>query len=90
MLVLRLRIRWNVHCYTRWSEMTRGTERDCFMVNERQRARGGPALRFLLSAIPCAVIHARTAMGAIRGVVEVAMAVRDATGDMSARLRRTR
>jgi hypothetical protein len=44
----------------------------------------------LLSASPCAVIRARTAMGAIRGVVEVARAVCDATGDMSTPLRRTR
>ena len=44
---------------------------------------GGAAFRFLLSANQCGVIHARTAMGAIRGPVEVAIAVGDATGDLS-------
>jgi hypothetical protein len=44
---------------------------DFFTANEQKRARGGPA-SILLSAYPCAVVHAqrmRIVRGAIRGVV---------------------
>jgi hypothetical protein len=39
MLVLRLRIRWNVHCYTAWSRNDESCGKDSFKANERQLAR---------------------------------------------------
>jgi hypothetical protein len=39
MLLLRLAVRWNVHCCTRWSRNDESYGKDSFKANERHLAR---------------------------------------------------